>query len=204
MGTGVPTDVTIDVGLSEPPYPPDLSAAWTLRTAGVRVTGIATADLVDRRVRVRAARGLYAHLRYFFTLGAALRSFDGAALAPGVELDFVTGEGPAGIAPAPPVGLRARVVPALAAPCTASGCHDARTRAEQLDLSSAAGLLDAVARTARDLPAATLVVRGSHAESYLVWKALGLGHTVGHRTPTLPHDAARALADWIEQGALDN
>ncbi|HJZ85821.1 MAG TPA: Ig-like domain-containing protein [Polyangia bacterium] len=199
--TGVATDVIIEVRFSDVPYPPQLDGTWLLSTPGVRVTGTARVDLVERSVRVRAARGLQPYLEYTLAISTDLRSFAGAPLKQAEKLLFFTGGGPG--PPPPPPTLRklgAEVLPALAV-CAASGCHASATGVAGLDLESAAGVLGAVSRSARGQPDSVLIVPGSSAASYLLWKALGLAHTFGHRTPALAHDPARVLADWIEQGA---
>src|SRR5207237_10862500 len=71
----VPTAVIIDVGLSDVPFPPDLPGAWSLAAAGLRYTGFARADLVDRRGRVPAARGLQQFWQYTMTLTSGLHPF---------------------------------------------------------------------------------------------------------------------------------
>jgi hypothetical protein len=207
--TGVPTDVIVDIGLSDVPYPPDLEHSWGMAVASTRVTGLATADLVDRRVRVRAARGLLAHTQYIVTLSTNLHSFAGKPLQNAAQVKFVTGAGPAGGGTAPTlITLRGDVLPVL----TESGCANCHSNAQGpaaagLELDTPEGVLAAIGKAPALPGAPPLITRGSHPQSYLMWKALGLPHTAGHQAPdgiALPHDPARTLADWIDQGAQDN
>jgi hypothetical protein len=201
---GVPTNAIVDVGLSDVPWPGDLARAWNLHTGGIHVTATASIDLVDRRVRVRAARGFEPGWQYSLELTPALHSFAGAPLQGIDQLSFTTGRMPSAPSPpAAPVSLVEDVLPALDQ-CAQRGCHDTQTSAGELDLGTAAGALGGVGRRSLYAPSATLIVPGSHAQSYLVWKALGLPRTVGHRSPQVPplsHDDARRLADWIDAGA---
>ena len=203
--TGVATDVVIDVGLSDVPYPPDLPQSWLLSVAAGRVTGLATADLVDRRVRVRAARGLMEHTQYVLTLSTDLHSFSGRALAQAAKISFITGTMPGGGNPTPtPRSLTADVLPALA---SCAMCHNGGASGGDLDLSTAAGVLAGIGRPPMLTGAPAIIVPGSHPESYLMWKALGLPHTGGHSAHegiVLPHDPARVVADWIDEGAPNN
>jgi Big-like domain-containing protein len=200
--TGVPTDVIIDVGFSDVPYPPDVPAAWQLNVAGLRVTGLAFPDLVDKRLRVRAARGLMMHTQYTLTIKTSLHSFAGRALQNKAEITFVTGNSPAGGNPSgTPKTLSGDVLPALA---SCSMCHSADDPMGALDLSTAAGVLAAIGKQPALIGSPPLITPGSHPQSYLVWKALGLPHTSGHSARDgimLSHDQARVLADWIDQGA---
>ena len=204
LAQGVPTSVVIDVGFSDVPFPPDLAGSWTLASFAVRYTGLARADLVDRRVRVRAARGLEVYWEYTLTLAPTLHSFAGVALPGKATVDFVTGGGPGDAVTDPPArALAADVLPALAG-CASASCHTHSASADGLDLETAEGVAAAVGRSSRDQPGSALVVPSDHAQSYLVWKALGLPHTVGHQEPALSHDAARVLADWIDEGARND
>jgi len=201
----VPTDVVIEVGLSDVPYPSDLPGAWTLSTSSLRVTGMGRTDLPDHRVRVRAARGLLPYIQYTFSISSKLHSFAGAPLAPSAPLVFQTGDTPEGPPPAPPQRHVADVVGAFAAAgCAGGSCHEPDQPAEGLDLSSASGVRAAIGRASIGHPGSVLIVPGDHPDSYLVWKAMGLPRTLGHSAvdfPPLGHDAARVLADWIDQGA---
>jgi hypothetical protein len=203
--TGVPTDVIVDVGLSDVPYPPDVPISWLLNVAALRVTGLATPDLVDKRVRVRAARGLTPHTQYTLTLSAHLHSFGGRALDQPAKVTFITGEMPSGGNPTgAPRSLTNDVVPALA---SCAMCHTGGAGGGNLDLSTAAGVLAAVGKPPMLTGAPAIITPGSHPQSYLIWKALGLPHTAGHSAGegiVLPHDQARVLADWIDQGATSN
>lgn len=207
--TDVPTDVIVDIGLSDVPYPPDLERSWGMAVASTRVTGLATADLVDRRVRVRAARGLLPHTQYIVTLSTKLHSFAGKPLQNAAQVKFITGAGPAGGGTSPtPRTLSGNVLPALAE----SGCTNCHSNvqgpaAAGLELDTAEGVLAAIGKAPALAGAPPLITRGSHAQSYLMWKALGLLHTAGHQARdgiAMPHDSARALADWIDQGAQNN
>jgi hypothetical protein len=198
--TGVPTDVGLTLKLSDAPYPPSLAAAWSLFTASSGVTSFASVDLVDPQVTIRSARGLLPHIAYQLNVTSRLHSFADAPLEPTEQLRFTTGTGPGPATAPPPVVPVARVVTGLGS-CAAANCHVGAAPARGLDLSSPAGLAAAVSAPSTDIPALPLVAPGAHAGSYLVWKALGLARTLGHRQPTLAHDDARALADWIDQGA---
>ena len=203
--TGVPTDVVVDVGLSDVPYPPDVPHAWLLNVAALKVTGLATPDLVDKRVRVRPARGLTPHTQYTLTLSGNLHSFSGRALQQPAKVTFITGEAPSGGNPTgTPRTLSGDVLPALA---SCAMCHNGGASGGNLDLSTAAGVLAAIGRAPMLTGAPAIITPGNHPQSYLMWKALGLPHTAGHSARdgiVLSHDQARVLADWIDQGATSD
>jgi hypothetical protein len=104
-----------------------------------------------------------------------------------------------------PRTLAGDVLPALAA----SGCTSCHSNAQgpaaaDLVLDTADGVLAGIGKAPALFGAPPLITRGSHAQSYLMWKALGLAHTAGHQARdgiAMSHDPARVLADWIDQGA---
>ena len=175
------------------------------------------------------ARSFRRPLQYEFAVTAAVRAWDGAALATPFVVRFTVGanETPP---PQPAPSLARDVAPLFAARCATANCHGGAAPAMGLDLSSAAAIRRTTVRVpARERPAPgpgvtltpgdpawgalALVDTGFVAGagrpeySYLVYKLLGDGPIVGARMPpdgpALAPDEVARVSDWIAAGAPD-
>jgi hypothetical protein len=213
---GVPTDVTFRITFDGYPDPDTVRSNTVLLTTGYFwVPGSYGVDLIGKAAIMRPISNLASQVGYALHLRPALSSLDGC---PGTsaELEFQTGDGPANDPPAAPATF-ADVQNIFSARC-AGGCH---LGDDGFCLSAPAGGLSLCAAEAWDqlvtVPSRErndlrLVEAGASARSYLLRKlvpATGTGGPIpgvfGQREPPgdpLPEDQLRAVASWIDAGAL--
>jgi hypothetical protein len=215
-GIGVPTDVTFRITFDGYPDPDTVRSNTLLLTTGYFwVPGSYGVDLIGKAAVMRPISRLVPQLGYSLHLRPALASLEGC---PGTsqEIEFQTGDGPAGDEPTPAAAF-ADVQGIFSARC-ASGCHLGdddfclATPAGSLSLCSAEAWDRLVAVPSRERNDLRLVEAGNSARSYLLRKLLpatGSGGPItgvfGQREPPgepLSEDQLRAVASWIDSGAL--
>jgi len=216
----VPTDVTFRLTFDDYPDPDTVRSDSILLTSGFFwVPGSYGTDLIERTAVMRPIRPLSPGLGYSLHLRPALSSLTGC---PGAseEIEFITGDGPAGETPQPPATFDS-VQRIFSAHCAGAGCHLADGTAGDGCLAAPAAGLSLCAPQAWDQLVAVpsrqdgqlqLVEAGDSARSYLLRKLLPARPTggpitgvYGQREPPgepLPDDQLRAIASWIDGGAL--
>jgi hypothetical protein len=219
----VATDVEFRITFDDYPDPDTVRSSTLLLTTGsFWVPGNYGVDLIGRAAVMRPIRGLSAQLGYGLHLRPALSSLAGC---PGTsqDLQFTTGDGPAGgPPPPPPPSLATDVQPILDSHCGGGGCHlavdDAGTPgcsdapAAALSLCAADAWDALVGKQSGQTDKLRLVEQGDSSRSYLLRKLLpakGSGGPIagvtGQREPPgdpLPEDQLRLIAAWIDGGAL--
>ncbi len=214
--TGVPTDTLVTVTFSDYPDPDTVSVGTMLLTSGVfRVPEAYRVDLITRSVTMLPISDLASNLGYSVTVMAGVRSLGGCAgkLA---HAQFTTGDGPIGRSDPPPPTF-ADIAPIFAARCADNchagsdgGCLDAPVAGLSLCGPDARNALIDV--PSRQVSTLALVTPLSSARSYLMRKLVPSGPAgapipgvLGQREPPdgpLAPEQLRAIADWIDGGAL--
>jgi hypothetical protein len=217
----VPTDTEFRITFDDYPDPDTVRSDSILLTTGYFwVPGNYGVDLIGKAAVMRPIHGLSAQLGYGVHLRPALSSLAGC-VGTSVDLQFMTGDGPAG-GPAPPPmpTFTDDIQPILDSRCGGSGCHlaspdegsgCATSPAAGLSLCAADSWAALVGVPSRQASGLRLVQQGDSARSYLLRKLLpsatgGPIPTVsGQREPPgdpLPTDQLRLIASWIDGGAL--
>ena len=215
----VPTDVVFRVTFDDYPDPDKVRSNSLLLTTGYFwVPGTYGVDLIGKAAVMRPISTLVTELGYGLHLRPALSSLAGC---PGtsVDIEFVTGDGPAGHAPPPPPAYQESIQPIFDARC-GGGCHLGpgdtgdclASPAADLSLCAADSWARLVGVAARQSDKLRLVEPGDSARSYLLRKLLPadtaggrLPGVVGQREPPgepLSEDQLRLIAAWIDGGAL--
>lgn len=216
----VPTDVTFRLQFDDYPDPDTVRSDSILLTAGFFwVPGSYGVDLIDKTAIMRPIHPLVAGLGYSLHLRPALASLAGC---PGTseEIEFITGDGPAGTAP-PAAGTFDAVQRIFGLRCGGSGCHMAggdegggclAKPAAGLSLCAEEAWSQLVAVPSTQNDRLQRVEAGDSARSYLLRKLLPdapsggpISGVYGQREPPgdpLPPDQLRAIAAWIDGGAL--
>jgi Bacterial Ig-like domain len=214
----VPTDVVFRITFDDYPDPDTVRSDSILLTTGYFwVPGAYGVDLIGKAAVMRPIRWLSPQLGYALHLRPALGSLAGC---PGTseDVDFITGDGPAGQAPADPAPF-SDVQAVLDARCR--DCHLTAGEGDGGCLAAPAGGLSLCGRDAWDVLVGVpsrqsgglrLVEPGDSARSYLLRKLLPANPSgapipgvVGQREPPgepLPEDQLRLIASWIDGGAL--
>jgi hypothetical protein len=215
----VPTDVVFRIRFNDYPDPDTVRSDSLLLTTGYFwVPGSYGVDLIAKTAVMRPVRPLVQRLGYALHLRPDLASLAGCG-GTSREIEFITGDGASG-EQAPPPPPFADVQAIFTARC-GGGCHlgDA-SDAEACLAPAAAGLSlcppesrDAmVGIRSRQVGQLPLVEPGDSARSYLLRKLIPanpagapLTGVFGQREPPgdpLPEDQLRAIAAWIDGGAL--
>jgi hypothetical protein len=221
-GVAVPTDVTFRLTFDDYPDPDTVRSDSILLTSGFFwVPGSYGVDLIEKTAVMHPIHALSPALGYSLHLRPALSSLSGC---PGTseEIEFITGDGPAG-APAQPPAAFDSVQRIFTARCAGGGCHLAggeegggclATPAAGLSLCAPEAWDQLVAVPSRQDNRLQRVEAGDSARSYLLRKLLpadppaDLGPipgVYGQREPPgdpLPKDQLRAIASWIDGGAM--
>ena len=216
----MPTDVTFRVTFDDYPDPDTVRSDsmllttgffWVPGSYGVDLIGKAAVDAPDpalsRRARVLAAPAARRSRRW------------PAARRRARTIEFITGDGPAGDAPPPPAPFES-VQAIFDASCAGSGCHLRPDDGGGCLAAPAAGLslcaaeawdplVDVPSRAGRLLQPGRA---GDSARSYLLRKLLpataaggpipGVSASASRPGEPLPEDQLRAIAAWIDGGAL--
>lgn len=218
-GEGVPTDVTFRIAFDDYPDPDTVRSSTLLLTTGYFwVPGTYGVDLISKAAVMRPIRPLVSGLGYALHLRPALSSLRGCT-GPNEEIEFITGDGPAGAPPPEPPPFTD--VQAIFASRCAGGCHlgsddDAEAcltePAAGLSLCAADAWKELVAVRSREVEALRLAEPNDSARSYLLRKLIPDGPTggpipgtIGQREPPgdpLPEEQLRLIAAWIDGGAL--
>ena len=216
LATGVPTDTRITVSFSDFPDPDSISVSSMLLTSSVfRVPESYRVDLISRSVTMTPNFDLTPELGYSINVLATVQSLAGCTGRSG-HAEFTTGDGSIGqTPPAPPTF--ADIGPVLAGAC-AGNCHAAPDGSCLSSPAAGLSLCPAEARNAlidvpsREIGTLALVSPLNSARSYLMRKLVPAGADgapipgiLGQREPPgppLPAEQLRAIADWIDGGAL--
>lgn len=215
-----PTDVTFRLTFDDYPDPDTVRSDSILLTSGFFwVPGSYGVDLIGKAAVMRPIHALAAGLGYSLHLRPALSSLAGC---PGSseEIEFITGDGPTGAPPQPPATFDS-VQRIFTTRCAGAGCHlEGGDKGGGCLAAPAAGLSlcapeawdELVAVPSRENSQLQRVESGNSARSYLLRKLLpaaGSGGPItgvyGQREPPgepLPEDQLRAVARWIDGGAL--
>jgi hypothetical protein len=216
----VPTDVTFRLTFDDYPDPDQVRSDSILLTSGYFwVPGSYGVDLIGKTAVMRPIHALVPQLGYSLHLRPALSSLAGC---PGSseDIEFITGDGPAGDPPQPPATFDS-VQRIFTTRCAGAGCHlEGGDKGGACLAAPAAGLSlcapeawgALVAVPSREDNQLLRVESGNSARSYLLRKLLpaaGSGGPItgvyGQREPPgepLPEDQLRAVARWIDGGAL--
>ena len=216
----VPTDVTFRLTFDDYPDPDTVRSDSILLTSGFFwVPGSYGTDMIDKTAVMRPIRPLSPGLGYSLHLRPALSSLAGC---PGSseEIEFITGDGPSGDTPQPPATFDS-VQRIFGAHCAGAGCHLAAgdpgdgclpAPAAGLSLCAPEAWDQLVAVPSRQDNQLQRVEAGNSARSYLLRKLLPaspsggpIAGVYGQREPPgepLPEDQLRAIATWIDSGAL--
>jgi hypothetical protein len=216
----VPTDVTFRLTFDDYPDPDTVRSDSILLTSGFFwVPGSYGTDLIGKSAVMRPIHPLSAGLGYSLHLRPALSSLAGC---PGSseEIEFITGDGPSGDVPPPPATFDS-VQRIFTTHCGGSGCHLASgdegggclaAPVAGLSLCAPEAWDQLVAVPSREDNRLQRVEPGDSARSYMLRKLLPANPSggpitgvYGHREPPgepLPEDQLRAIATWIDSGAL--
>jgi len=214
---GVPTDVVLRITFNDYPDPDTVRSNTMLLTTGYFwVPGSYGVDLIGKAAVVRPISWLSPDLGYSLHLRPALSSLAGCS-GTSEEIEFITGNGPAGDPPPEPPPF-ADVQAIFEARC-ANGCHLAEdgsggcvdAPAGDLSLCAADSWASLVPAKSHQTDALLLVQPGDSARSYLLRKLLPatadggrLPGVAGHRDPPgdpLSEPQLRLIAAWIDAGA---
>jgi hypothetical protein len=212
----VPRDTPIRITFSDYPDPDTLGGADLLLWTGVFWhTGSYSVDLMNKAVVFQPANTLQADLGYTTTLLPPLHSLSGCATSYEVR-SFRTGDGVLSVTPPAPPPF-SDVQATFARSCAGATCHLAPaddpvapgaclpTPAASLSLCDGDAWNALVGVPSREVSRLNLVEPGDSAKSYLFRKLLGVPTTQGQREPPdapLPDDELRAIAAWIDGGAI--
>jgi len=218
-GVAVPTDVTFRLTFDDYPDPDTVRSDSILLTSGFFwVPGSYGVDLIGKAAVMRPIHALAPGLGYSLHLRPALSSLAGC---PGSseEIEFITGDGPAGDTPRPPTTFDS-VQRIVTTRCAGAGCHlEGGDEGGGCLAAPAAGLSlcapeawdQLVGVPSREDDQLQRVESGNSARSYLLRKLLPappsggpITGVYGQREPPgepLPEDQLRAIASWIDSGA---
>lgn len=216
LATGVPTDTRVTVTFSDFPDPDSISVSTMLLTSSVfRVPESYRVDLMTRSVTMTPNFDLTPDVGYSINVLAKVQSLAGCTGTFG-HAEFSTGDGPIG-QPAPVPPTFADIGPVFAATC-ASNCHAAPDGSCLSAPAAGLSLCLAEARNAlidvpsREIGTLALVSPLDSARSYLMRKLVPgtaeggpIPGILGQREPPGPPlspEQLRAVADWIDGGAL--
>jgi len=195
----------IDLVFSVPPDSDTVNSASVRVFAGlIETLGYLHVDLLDRRIRFTPTEPLRPRLRHQVYVHRSLTGLNGAQLVQTVVFNFTTGQEDRLPPPPPPAAVDPAAVQAVwDRHC--SSCHSPPGAPDGVDLSSPQTARLSLWGAPSAHPGRLRVDPGSHASSYLMLKLLGVGGFVGFpmppADPTLPRDALRRIASWIDEGA---
>jgi hypothetical protein len=216
LDDGVPTNTLITIGFSDFPDPDSISVKSMLVTSSVfRVPESYRVDLMTRSVIMTPNFDLTANLGYSINVLEGVQSLAGCS-GQSAHAEFTTGGGPID-RPAPVTPTFADIGPILGGAC-AGNCHAATDGSCLASPAAGLSLCLPEARNAlldvpsREIATLALVTPLSAARSYLMRKLVPatpdgapIPGVLGQREPPgppLPPEQLRAIADWIDGGAL--
>jgi len=203
--TGVARGTRVRVLFSQPPDGDSVSGLRVrLFTGRYEALGKVRVDLLERSITFTPGTLLRPSLRYLLRVSKEVTDLAGRNLNKDLVLDFTTGlQERAPYPPDPPAPTGQQAMAVFKASC--ARCHGGAAAPMGLRLDT----MDEVQRTAVErrasLSGRTLIRSGEHARSYLLFKLMNRGGTVGFPMPPdgkkLSTANLKLLAQWIDGGA---
>ena len=205
---GVPLNAGLTFTFDDTVFPDGVSGDTIRLSAGGSTVGASRwVNLLDCSVTLRPHAPLEQLLMHRVEV-EGLRGFHTSPLAAPVSVGLTTGDATVEVPSDPAPTLDELVTGIFTERC--ASCHSAHLPPGGVDLSSVEGAaVSLVGRPSELWPGATHVVPGSHANSYLMWKLLGLPGVFGDPMPPegdwpsdrscgTPDADLRRIAAWID------
>lgn len=188
--------------------PPDGHSVSGLRvrlfTGRYEFLGKTRVDLLDQSITFTPGSLLRPSLRYLLRVSRDVSDLAGQTLGDDLILDFTTGlleRVP--YPPDPPTPAGPQVMTLFNTSC--ARCHGGASAPMGLRLDTMAGVQESAVERSASMGGRALIRSGEHARSYLMFKLLNRGGTVGFPMPPggpgLSTADLKLLARWIDGGA---